>query len=366
MHDSETIVPRDIVVSADSLRSFATALLAGAGMPGDEAELAARVIIDANLRGVDTHGAFNLRPYARRLHAGLINPTPHMTFDRPRTAVGVVDADGGMGQVATMRAMEHAVDMARETGVATVLVKNSNHFGAAAYYVNWAAQRDCIAMVWSPAESSVVPFNGRKRFFGTNPIAISAPSGIKYPGFTVDMATSVVAGGKYHKAALEHKSIPEGWVIDSDGRPVTQPSDDMTVFATYAGLPMGGAKGYGLATMIEFTTSLLMGTQWGPTIVRWGEDYDHKVSLSHYVQAMDVEAFESIDVYRDRVDEFCAALKAIQPIDGVAEVLLPGEPELRISRKRSVSGCPLTANTVKILEDVAAELGVPFTLRDGN
>lgn len=366
MHKSETAEPQDIVVSAESLRSFATALLVGAGMPGDEAELAARVIIDANLRGVDTHGAFNLRLYVKRLHLGLINPRPRMSFERRRTAVGVFDADGGMGHVATVRAMEHAVQMARDSGVATVIVKNSNHFGAAAYYVNWAAEQNCVGSVWSPAESSVVPYNGRQRFFGTNPIAIAAPRGNTYPGFTVDMATSVVAGGKYYKAAQEHKTIPEGWVIDGEGRPVTQPSSDDAVFATYAGLPMGGAKGYGFATMIEFTTSLLMGTQWGPTIVRWGEDFDHRVNISHYVQALDVEAFVEIDQYRSRVDEFCAALKAIPPVEGVQEVLLPGEPELRTSQQRSVSGCPLTAHTVKLLVQSAASVRVPFTLRDGH
>jgi LDH2 family malate/lactate/ureidoglycolate dehydrogenase len=108
MHESETTVPHDIVVSADSLRGFATALLVGAGMPRDEAELAARVIVDANLRGVDTHGAFNLRLYVKRLHLGLINATPHMSFEHRRAAVGVLDADGGMGQLATVRAMEYA------------------------------------------------------------------------------------------------------------------------------------------------------------------------------------------------------------------------------------------------------------------
>jgi LDH2 family malate/lactate/ureidoglycolate dehydrogenase len=365
MNESDVGKPRDIVVSVESLRDFSTALLQGAGMPAADAALAAKVIIDANLRGVDTHGAFNLRLYVKRLHLGLINPVPRMTFERRRTAVGVFDADGGMGHVASVRAMEHAVEMARETGVATVLVKNSNHFGAAAYYVNWAAEQNCVGMVWSPAESSVVPFNGRKRFFGTNPIAVSAPRGNVYPGFTLDMATSVVAGGKYYKAAKEHRTIPEGWAIDGDGRPVTQPSDDDAVFSTYSGLPMGGAKGTGFATMIEFTTSLLMGTQWGPTIVRWSDDLEHKVSISHYVQAMDVEAFVSIDEYRKRVDEFSAAFKAIPPVEGVEEVLFPGEPELRTARLRSVAGCPLTAHTVAMLADAAATVGVPFTLRDG-
>ncbi len=365
MHENERAAARDIVVSAQSLRRFAGALLAGAGMPAEEAALCAEVIVDANLRGVDTHGAFNLRLYVKRLRLGLINPTPRLRFERRRGAVGVLDADGGMGHLATVRAMEQAVALAREQGVGTVLVRHSNHFGAAAYYVNWAAAQGCVGTVWSPAESSVVPYNGRQRFFGTNPLALAAPAGRRWPGVTVDMATSVVAGGKYYKAAQEHQRVPAGWVIDDQGRPVTEPSADPAVFATYAGLPMGGAKGYGLATMIEFTSSLLLGTQWGPHIVRWGEDFSQRVDIAHYVQALDVTAFTSLAEYQERVDAFCDALKASPPVAGVEEVLLPGEPELRTARQRAASGCPLSAHTVETLIETAASVGVAFTLRDG-
>jgi ureidoglycolate dehydrogenase (NAD+) len=351
-----------LLVPADRLRAFAADLLCASGMRRDEAELAARVIVDANLRGVDTHGVFLLSLYVRRMRRGLINPTPTMRFERRRAAIGVLDADGGMGHVATARAMEHAVAMAREAGVATVLITQSNHFGAAAYYAMWAAQHDCVGMVWSPAESSVVPHGGRARFFGTNPIAISAPRGDRYPGFTLDMATSAVAGGKIYAAGKNRKAIPEGWAIDPQGRPVTQPSDDDAVLGAYLGLPAAGAKGYGLATMIEFTTSLLMGTQWGPTIVRWSDDFQHRVSISHYVQALDVEAFVEMGEYRRRVDEFCAALKAIPPAEGAGEVLLPGEPELRTAERRAVTGCPLTPHVAGVLRDLAGEVGIPFSL----
>lgn len=356
--------PRGMVVSVDNLRSFAIDLLSAAGMPPADAELAARVIIDANIRGVDTHGAFLLGRYVHRMRLGLINHAANMSFERRRSAIGVFDADHGMGHVATARAMEHAVSMAKEAGVATVLIKNSNHFGAAAYYAMCAAQQNCIGTVWSPAKSSVVPFGGRQRFYGTNPIAVSAPAGNEYPGFTVDMATSAVAGGKIYAAGKDHKTIPAGWAVDQDGRTVTEPSDQDAIQVTYMGVPAAGAKGYGLATMIEFTTSLLMGTQWGPTIVRWGEDYENQVSIAHYVQALDVEAFVPLDDYRKRVDEFSASLKSIEPAEGFSEVLLPGEPELRTARQRVTSGCPLVAHTVQVLSAAAAEVGIPFTLHD--
>ncbi len=349
-----------MTIAAADLRAFATEILLRTGMAPDDAGLAADVIVDANLRGVDTHGAFLLTIYTRRLRLGLINPTPQMRFERRRAAVGMLDADHGMGHVATARAMEQAIAMAKESGVASVLVTGSNHFGAAAYYVRMAAEQGCIGMVFSPAEASVAPFGGRQRFFGTNPIAVATPPGHTYPGLTLDMATSAVAGGKIHLAGKTRKTIPEGWAIDPQGRPVIEPSDDDAALRSYLLLPLGGAKGYGLAAMVEWMTSLLGGTQWGPQIVRWTEDWEHQVNLSHYVQAIDVEAFEALDAYRRRVDLFCAALKDVAPADGVAEVLLPGEPELRTARRRAVEGCPLSAYHVRVLSDLGASLGVPF------
>src|SRR5258708_29802236 len=142
MNAGDVRMDHDVIVPFEALLSFAADLWLAAGMPRDEAELAARVICDATLRGVDTHGVFLLTLYVRRLRRGLIKARPRMSFEQPRSAIGVLDADHGMGHVATARAMEHAVRMAREAGVATVLVKNSNHFGAAAYYVMQAARQN--------------------------------------------------------------------------------------------------------------------------------------------------------------------------------------------------------------------------------
>lgn len=354
-HEGQTIA-----VSPADLRRFATKLLVAAGMPDDDAGATARILVEANVRGIDTHGVLLLPLYVRLLRRGSINPTPRRQFIQRRSAIGILDADHGMGHAATTQAMDHAIRMAKQAGVATVLVKNSNHFGAAGCYAMAATRHNCIGMVWSPAEPSVVPFGGRQRFFGTNPIAISAPPGNRYPGFTVDMATSVVAGGKIQAAGKNHRTIPPGWAIDQQGRPVTQPSDDDAVLRSYSCLPMSGAKGYGLAAMIDWTTSLLVGTQWGPTIARWSDDTDERSSIAHYVQALDVEAFVPLPEYRRRVDEFCAALKAVPPAEGFTEVMLPGEPELNTARERERTGCPLSPHAYKVLSELGAAVGVPF------
>jgi LDH2 family malate/lactate/ureidoglycolate dehydrogenase len=215
-----------VTVPAADLAHFAARLLEAAGVPQADAELTGGILADANLRGIDTHGVSLLPLYLDQLRRGVVNARPHRAFAEKRSAVGTLDADHGLGHVATLEAMEQAVRMARVAGVATVLVHNSNHFGAAAHYALLAARHGCVGMVWSPAEPSVVPFGGRERFLGTNPIAIAAPAGTRYPGFTLDMATSVVAGGKVTQAGKNHQEIPAGWAIDGQGAPVTHPSDD--------------------------------------------------------------------------------------------------------------------------------------------
>ncbi len=360
MDGSSSGADHAVTVPARDLAHFAAQLLTAAGVTRDDAEMTGGILADANTRGVDTHGVALLTLYLGQLRRGAVNRCPHRTFTPRRAATAILNADHGMGHAATAEAMEHAVRMAKVAGVATVLVENSNHFGAAAYYAMLAARHDCIGMVWSPAEPSVVPFGGRERFFGTNPIAIAAPPGTQYPGFTLDMATSVVAGGKIAQAAKNHRTIPPGWAIDQHGSPVTRPSDEDAILGTYSLLPMSGAKGYGLAMMIDWTSSLLAGTHWGPTVPRWSDGAEDPASIAHYVQALDVEAFVPLDQYRRRVDEFCAALKNVPPADGHREVLLPGEPELLTARERARTGCPLTAHVAAVLAQLSAEYGVPL------
>jgi len=168
----------------------------------------------------------------------------------------------------------------------------------------------------------------------------------------------VVAGGKVVAAGKSHRSIPAGWAIDRDGHAVTEPADDDASLLSYALLPMSGAKGYGLATMVEWTASLLPGMPWGPRIVPKMEDWEHRAPIGHYVQAIDVEAFLPLDEYRLQVDQFCATLKRTPPAEGHTEVLLPGEPELRTAERRRHEGCPLPGYIVRQLSALADALTV--------
>jgi ureidoglycolate dehydrogenase (NAD+) len=320
----------------------------------------AEILVESNLRGVDTHGVFLCDNYCRRLRRGLMNPRPKVGFTRLRTAVGMLDGDGGLGQVATHTAMGHAIALAKQGGVGAVGVTNSNHFGAAAYYAQMAAERGCLGMVWSHGESDVVPYGGKRKFFGTNPICFAVPAGYETPMYTADMATSQVAFGKIRAAGLAGKEIPPGWAVDAEGNVLTRPSSDRAEIARYAAVPMAGAKGYGISVFIELTCSVLTGMPFGPHIVRKFDNWDDRAALGHFVQAIDVEAFVGLDEFRRRVDRMFGEVRAVPAAAGFERVLLPGEPELQTKARREKQGCPLSGETVELLGKLGAELGVVF------
>jgi len=341
------------VVTADALRQWGSQIFQKVGVPAEQADKVAEILVESNLRGVDTHGIYLANLYARRLMKGLMNPTPNIKFEKRRAGVGVLDGDFGLGQWATYQASLRAIELAREAGVGVVAVKNSNHFGAAAYYTILMAQHDCIGIVMSDGECDVVPFGGREKFLGTNPISVCVPAE-KAPWFCMDMATSEVAFGKVRAAAEAGKEIPPNWAVDREGRPVTDPKQ------AYAVVPMSGPKGFALGLMIEILSSRLTGMPYGPHIVRKFDDWEHKAFLGHYVQAIDIAAFCDPAEFRKRVDEMLLELKKVPTAPGFEEILVPGEPEERRKAQRLKEGIPIRAEDVDLLSKLGAELGVPF------
>jgi ureidoglycolate dehydrogenase (NAD+) len=344
---------RPYLIPAEQLRTFGQGIFLKVGVPLDDARLVAEILVEANLRGVDTHGIYLAHLYARRLQKGLINPTPRFRFEKKRAGVGILDADFSLGQLSTLEAARKAVGMAREAGNGIVAVKNSNHFGAAAYYAEYCAKQDCIGLVMSDGECDVIPFGGREKFHGTNPLCCCIPAGT-YPWFCMDMATSEVAFGKVRAAAEAGKSIPSNWAVDRNGKPVTDPRK------AYAVVPMSGPKGYGISLMIEILSSRLTGMPFGAHIVRKFDDWENRAFMGHYVQAVDISAFCPVDEFMKRMDELFAELKTQPRAPGVKEILIPGEPEWRTKRQREEEGCPIREEDVKLLRHLGEELGVPF------
>lgn len=343
------------VIPAEDLRVFGETLFINLGVTEQHAKETAEILVDANLRGIDTHGIYLCNLYARRLEKGLINPRPQFRFDRRRAGVGILDADFSLGQPATLEAARKAVELAKEAGVGVVTVKNSNHFGAAAFFGEYCARQGCIGIVMSDGECDVIPYGGREKFLGTNPLCCCIPAG-KDPWFCMDMATSEVAFGKVRAAAEAGESIPDNWAVDREGNPVTDASK------AYAVVPMSGAKGFAIGLMLEILSSRLTGMPYGPHIIRKFDDWENKAFMGHYVQAIDISAFCAMDEFLRRMDELILDLKNQPTTEGVEEILVPGEPEWRTKEKRKKEGCPIRGEDAEILRQLGEDLGVRFPI----
>ncbi len=346
---------RDDRVQADLLKEFGQAIFQKVGVPYQHAKETAEILVDANLRGIDTHGIYLSNLYARRLQKQLINPSPEFLFEKRRAGVGILDADFSLGQPATLEAARRAVELAKDAGVGVVAVKNSNHFGTAAYYAEYLAGQNCIGLVMCDGECDVIPFGGREKFLGTNPICCCAPSDIR-PLFCMDMATSEVAFGKVRAAAEAGQTIPANWAVDREGQPVTDAQQ------AYAVVPMSGAKGYALGLMIEILSSRLTGMPYGAHIVRKFDDWKNKAFMGHYIQAIDVEAFCPIEEFKKSMDELITDLKRQPTAAGVKEILIPGEPEWRNKLKRIKEGCPIRKEDADLLTKLGEDFAVPFPI----
>ena len=343
------------LIPADNLKQFGQAIFQKVKVPVQHAKETAEILVDANLRGIDTHGIYLCDLYVRRLEKQLITPNPKFHFEKKRAGIGILDADFSLGQPATLEAARHVVQLAKDAGVGIVTVKNSNHFGAAAYYAEYIASQDCIGLVMSNGECDVIPFGGREKFLGTDPICCCVPSG-NQPWFCMDMATSEVAFGKVRAAAEAGQSIPANWAVDRNGKPVTDAKK------AYAVVPMSGPKGYALGLMIEIFSSRFTGMPYGAHIIRKFDDWQNKAFMGHYLQAIDISAFCPVEEFKRGMDELIADLKNQPTAPGVKEILTPGEPEWRQKLKRIREGCPIRGEDAHLLAKLGEDMGVPFPI----
>lgn len=335
--------------AATTLEDFAAAVMAALGLPDEDARVTARAIVRADLEGVETHGLSRLPNYVARLQKGLVNPTPRMTFVRWRGGTAVLDADNGMGQVAAARAMAEAIRLAGEHGSGWVAVRHSNHFGAAAYYANLAAEAGMIGVALSNSPPGMAPWGGRRPFLGTNPIGVGIPGGLG-----LDLATSGVARGQVLKAARTGARLPPGVAIDATGAP----TDDPQAALQGALLPVGGAKGYALALAVEALCGVLAGANLSPNIPSYFDDWEHPSGAGHFIGALDVAAFAEPEDFASGIERLTAGLKAVPPAAGHERVRVPGERRARRRQERAAHGVPLAPATVAALAGLARDLNV--------
>ncbi len=339
------------LVDIGALRAAMEGALVKAGMSDEHARQTADVLLDAELRGYDDHGVFFLGEIYKWFKAGALNPAPNIRVVQETDSSLLLDGDKGCAVAASYQAMRWCVERARTRGIATAGIKNSGHFVAAAPFPTWAAKQGFIGL----AAANVVPLmpapGGRSRSLGTNPLCFAAPTGGDYP-LVFDMATSAIAGFKARILAQQGKSVPEGLVIDANGRPTTDPGD-LDRGGSLA--PVGGYKGFGMALMVEVLAGVLTGAQFGQNAgVTHGKE-------GHFFLALNPEAFMPLAEFRSRMDELLRWVKSGERIEGVEEIVVPGERGQRRAAELTAQGrAPLDPVAWRTLETVCTEVGVPL------
>lgn len=339
----------DRIVDLDALRACMERVLEADGMSRDHAVQTADVLLDAELRGYGDHGVWFLGEVHTWLKSGALNPAPNITVIRETDSALLLDGDAGCGVAASYQAMQWCVERAAERGIATAGIQNSGHFIAAAPFPAWAAQQGYIAL----AAANVVPLmpapGGRSKTLGTNPFCFAAPTGLDYP-LVFDMATSAIAGFKVRIMAQQGKSVDEGLVFDAEGRSTTDPGD-LDRGGSLA--PVGGYKGFGLALMVEILAGVLTGAQFGQNagVVNGKE--------GHFFMALNPDIFMPRDEFTSRMDELLRWVKSGQRIEGVDEIVYPGERGQRRAAKLTAEGrVPLDAVAWRTLSDICGAVGV--------
>lgn len=303
------------------------------GVTEEVAQHVVASVIETSLRGVDSHG-INLFPhYCAVADSGRINLTPKLQFSRRSKSLGVLDADWTYGHHAGAVAMQHAQQVAMETGLALVNVQNSSHFGAAAYSALRAAREGFIAFAFTNADALVKAHNAVGSFFGTNPICFAAPLSDEDP-LCLDMATSQVSWNKVKNYRLEKRLLESGWAYDNNGFDVTDPNLAKTL------APAGSYKGFGLGLMVEVLCSLLAFGPIARDIQPMFKDISQRRQISHCFIALDIAQISELDAFKRHLTDMVHRVRNMQSI-GNEQVMVPGDPEKTMFAQRSCSGIPV-------------------------
>jgi LDH2 family malate/lactate/ureidoglycolate dehydrogenase len=334
-------------IKAESLKKLCFALLKAAGTSTEESEIVAEIIIRANLRGVDSHGVRNIPRYIQSIKGGTIVPDAPTVVLRETLTTAMWDVNNAFGFVAGKKAMETAIRKAQQHKFGAVGTLNSkdgeDHIGALYYYAEMAALKDMIGVVTCSGKPLVAAWGGTSRMLGINPIAIAIPAG-KFPPIILDISTTQTSRGHLYVKQLRGESIPEGWILDKEGKSSINPQD---FFDGGALLPFGTYKGYGLSVIIEAITGAI------------GAGCSHDTSSNgHFYLAIDPTGFTTMEEFKDRVDGLIKHLKASHTVPGVDQVFVPGEIGNRTMEKRLKEGIPVDEAYWSGLVDIAKTLGV--------
>ena len=345
-------------VSFERLKAFIQEAMVRLGLPEGDAATVAALMAQADLQGSDGHGVSRLPQYARRIKAGGFNVRPNIKVVREAPATALVNGDNGMGHLVMKRAAEIAIEKARTTGIAWVNSQFSNHAGPASLYATMPLGHDMIGLYFAVGNANhLPPWGGLDMLLSTNPIAAAIPAGEEKP-IVLDMATTVAAYGKVKTKALRGETMPEGWMIDRQGKPLTDPkrADEGML------LPLGGMeagyKGYGLAMIIGLLAGTLGGAAMGKEVIDFNHDDDSVTNTGQAIAAINIAAFGDVAAFKASVDTLVRDFRHSSRMPGVERILVPGERSHAIRTARTRDGIPIAPALLRGLDQVADDLGM--------
>ncbi len=319
-------------------------------VPDEQAAVIADSLIEADLRGVSSHGIARLPSYFKRVRAGVMEAVTKVRLISEGPSYILIDGGNGFGQVAAKEGIELAIKKAKSTGVALVGCRNTNHIGMAAYYGKIAAKEKMIGLVLANSSPAMAPWGGKKPMLGTSPLCITAPGHPEYYPYplVLDMATSVVARGKIRLALKEGKEIPLGWALDPEGNPTTDP--EKALKGTL--LPIGKYKGYGLAFFIDLIAGLLVGSAFNGDVGAT-TDLSRPINSGFMVGAINIDSFIPFVEYLEKIREYIISIKKCPKAPWAKEIYLPGEIEEKIREERLLNGIPIPESVLAEVESLS-------------
>ncbi len=341
-------------VPVETLRSFVVCALEKAGLPNEDAATCAELMVRADLSGADGHGVFRLPQYLRRIRGGAVNVEPRPRVLRDAPGMALVDGDNGMGHVVMSFAARTAIEKAKNSGVAWVGVRRSNHAGPASLYASMALEHDMIGVYLAVGNANhMAPWGGIDLLLSTNPIAVAIPA-LEEPPIVLDMATTVAAYGKVKTAAQRGETMPEGWMIDHFGSPLTDPKRAAEGLL----VPIGGYKGYGLALAFGLLAGTLNGAAMGKETIDFNADDQTATNTGHAIVAIRIDAFGEVGDFKRRVDSLVREIRQSRRMPGVERIFLPGEQSHAKREERTRLGIPVPSALLASLDRLALELGI--------
>ena len=355
------------VFSYQQLFDFSEAVFLAMGCSKEDATLATKVLLSADLRGIDSHGIARLVGYVRLWEKGRINTTPNIKIVHETPSTAVVDGDKGLGLVVAPKAMQIAINKANKVGTGWVSVKNSNHFGIAGYHAMMALESEMIGMAMTNASALVAPTYAAEKLLGTNPIAVAVPAGNEAP-YVADFATTTAANGKLEIAQRKNEPIPFGWAQDQYGK-ATQ--DASILKKGGALLPLGSEKeqgshkGYALGSIVDIFSGVLSGASFGP----WAPPFPAYVpmpenmpgeGLGHFLGAMRIDAFRPAADFKNNMDLWLNRFRNATPIQGQERVYVAGDIERNTEGQRLLHGIPLVNDVVNDLKQLSEKFAIEF------